>query len=411
VGRRCERSSTVALDKWEAQIDIDLDNHIANIKELSADNDFDKKIITSHVKLKTFLRSRGFNVAKTDRTELSKFKNVPLIKAISDFKQANTAKTKFIAGIRKSLEYNESNSTHPSCRLWNTYTGRIGYTSKTLKKFPTGIALHQFPRKPEARDCISAPDGFLLIEWDFATQESRIICDFSGDEVLYDIFSSGKDFHTYMASIIANIEYLDMLDRIEQKDKEAKNFRQLAKVANLSCQYRTGWKTLIDVARTQFDTVMDDRQSQQLVGLYRDTYKRVPQYWDDSIRLAKSVGYAESRGGRRVFIDDWSRAQSWSSESTAINFPIQGTGADMKFLGISQVDEPLYEVGGHYLFDLHDALFALVPDTSAGFERAVQCKEILSNLPYQEYFGWKPRVALPVDMKYGKAWGSLKELK
>lgn len=367
--------------------------------------------LNSPTKLKTILNTLGHPVEKTDRDELSKFKDVPLIRAISDYKQANTSRTKFIAGIRQSLKYNGTDRTHPSCRLWNTYTGRFGYTSKTLKKFQTGIAIHQFPRKTEARNCIVAPEGYLLVECDFATQESRLLCDFSGDETLQNIFEKKLDFHSYMGAIIAEQNYDDFVDRIANKDPEAKNYRQLAKVVNLSCAYRTGWKKLIDVARTQFDIVIGDAMARRLHGLFRTTYKRVPEYWETSVYAAKENGFAETRGGRRVFISDWSRANAWSAESTAINFPIQGTGADMKVLGIAMIDDMLYRNGGKYLLDLHDAIFCLVPDTSNGYDVASQIKNTLSSLPYKEIYNWEPRVSLPVDLKVGKRWGSLEEIK
>lgn len=407
---------TEAVDLWEQQAYNDRDKAFGEVMRLAAlhpgDAEEAQKMLASPVKLKKFLHYKGVAVTSTDKVELSKHKDKPLIKAIADWKVPNKAITTYVKAIRKSLEYNDSQRTHPSCRLWNTYTGRFGYTSTTgKKKHQTGIAIHQFPRKAEARNCIVAPEGYLLVELDFATQESRLICDWSGDPVMTEIFRDGLDFHTYMAAIIAEIDYENMLDRVASGDKQAKEDRYLAKVVNLSCQYRTGWKKLIDVGRAQYDVIFDEQMSKRLWSLYRDTYKGVPQYWDDSIAKAQSEGYAETRGGRRVKIDDWSRSNRWAAESTAINFPIQGTAADMKFLGIAMVDETVHEAGGYYMLDLHDAAFFILPDTSKGYDTAVQVRDVMSSLPYEQVFGWTPRVALPVDLKIGKAWGSLKEVK
>jgi DNA polymerase I-like protein with 3'-5' exonuclease and polymerase domains len=405
-----------AIDTWEKEATEERHKHLSEVmlhgRIMPAEVNEAAKMMTSHVKLKKYLHAKGYPVAKTDRTELSKFANVPLIKSISDWKKANTSITKFIKSVRASIEYNGHNYTHPSCRLWNTYTGRFGYTSTTGKqRYQTGIALHQWQRAKVARDVICAPDGYLLVECDFATQESRLIADWSGDPVLLDIFRRGLDFHSYMAAIIGEIDYENFIDRIEQKDAEAKEHRYLAKIINLSCQYRTGWKKLIDVGRTQYDVIFDEQTAQRLHKLYRTTYTHVPIYWQTAIDAAKSNGYAETRGGRRVFIDDWSRMKSWESESTAINFPIQGTGADMKCLGIAMTDPIAHEAGGWYLLDLHDAAFFIVPDSSKGTDAALAIRDTLSNLPYKDVFNWSPTVKLPVDLKIGKAWGSLKEVK
>lgn len=405
------RIDTEAVGAWEADAMRRRDEHFTEFMSLSGitadEADTAKKMLTSPVKLKKYLIRKGFPIAKTDRTELSKFSHDPLVRSISAWKQENTSVTRFIKSITSSLRYTGTDRTYPSCRLWNTYTGRFGYTSTTGRaKTQTGIAIHQFPRRQEARNCIIAPDGMLLVELDFATQESRLICDFSGDPTMQDIFDSGKDFHTFMAAIIENVDYEDMLDRIEQKDPKAKESRQLAKIINLSCQYRTGWKKLIDIGRTQYDVIFDDVKARYLHSLYRDTYKRVPEYWSTAIATAKAQGYAETRGGRRVALASW--AEAWAAESTAINFPIQGTGADQKFLAIAMIDDMLVRAGGRYMLDLHDAVFALVPDTSTGYDAAAAMQRTLSNLPYEEVFGWKPLVAMPVDLKIGKSWGALK---
>lgn len=407
-----------AVDLWEVHMLKEKAQHLADVLAhggiAESEAALAEKMMASHVQLKRYLHHKGIMVAKTNRTELSKneFASIPLVKSVSNWKLANTATDKFIKSIRKSIEYNGATCTHPSCRLWNTYTGRFGYTSTcTKKKYQTGIAIHQFPRSPEARNCIVAPKGYCLGELDFSTQESRLLADFSNDPVLIDIFASGKDFHTFMAALIDQIDYEDMKDRIAGGDKDAKNSRQLAKVVNLSCAYRTGWKTLIDVGRTQYNVDFDDRTARKLHGMFRDTYKQVPIYWDTAVFTAKDKGYAETRGGRRVAIDNWSRSNAWKADSTAINFPIQGTASDMKFLAIAMIEEELHAAGGYYMLDLHDALFTIVPDTSAGFDCAVSMRDTLSNLPYKEVFGWEPRVKLPVDLKYGKAWGSLKEIK
>lgn len=405
-----------AVDSWDADIEKEIHCKLGSIIGLL---DLDQSglqeevcaALNSPIKLKKILNAVGHSVSSTNKTELSKYKDVPLIKAISDYKTANTSKTKFIAGIRASIEYNATERTYPSCRLWNTYTGRFGYSSKTLKKFQTGIPIHQFPRKTEARNCIVAPKGYLLVECDFATQESRLISDYSGDETLLHIFAENLDFHSYTAARIVNWDYQKLLDEFRNGNPDAKQYRYMGKVANLSCQYRTGWKTLKDVARRDYDLELTDRESQKMVYGYRDVYKGVKQYWSDAIDLAKQKGYAETRGARRVYLDDWSPSNAWSAESTAINFPIQGTAADMKLLGLALVDPLLHRNGGYFLMDLHDALFAVVPDTTKGYEVATEMRDTLSNLPYKLIYDWTPRVALPVDLKIGKAWGSLEEVK
>jgi DNA polymerase I-like protein with 3'-5' exonuclease and polymerase domains len=70
------------------------------------------------------------------------------------WRELNTQLTKFIESPAKAKEYLNSETMHPSPRLFSTYTGRMTYQSKTKKKFFTGVALHQWPRNKKLRGLI-----------------------------------------------------------------------------------------------------------------------------------------------------------------------------------------------------------------------------------------------------------------
>jgi DNA polymerase I-like protein with 3'-5' exonuclease and polymerase domains len=399
------------LDAWAAKVAAERSRQL---DVLTREHGLpDAKVLTSHQKLKTYLHQNGFPVECTDRNELTKYAGNPLMDAVLGFKKARGAETKFINGAEKSLAYNGGTTTHPAPRLFNTYTGRDGYQSQILKKYQTGISIHQWPKRGDTapRMVVQAPKGFLLCECDFSTQESRLLADYSGDPVLLDIFRRDLDFHSYMAGVITNSGYESFLSAYTAGDKDAKEARQCAKVVNLSLTYRAGWKTLINMARKDYDTNFTESQAQEYHALYRATYRLVPDYWQRSINIAQMQGYAETRGARKVFITDWSRAKAWASEGTALNFPIQGTGADMKCLARGVIDPILYRNGGRYMLDFHDALFFLVPDNSDGEGLAVHVRDVLNNLPYDKVFNWKPKVPMPVGLSMGHVWGKLEGVK
>lgn len=70
------------------------------------------------------------------------------------WRELNTQLTKFIESPAKAKQYLESDTMHPSPKLFSTYTGRMTYGSKTKKKYPTGVALHQWPRNKKLRELI-----------------------------------------------------------------------------------------------------------------------------------------------------------------------------------------------------------------------------------------------------------------
>lgn len=70
------------------------------------------------------------------------------------WRELNTQLTKFIESPAKARKYLGSDTVHPAPRLFSTYTGRMTYTSKTKKKYFTGVALHQWPRNKKLRELI-----------------------------------------------------------------------------------------------------------------------------------------------------------------------------------------------------------------------------------------------------------------
>lgn len=409
-----------ALNYWHEYCTLEMN------KALAA-SDFDAPTMRSPQKLLAALQAKGFSITGTDKKVLSLFANHPVVSPVRAFKRASGSISRYINNARKCMDYIGTNTVHPQPRLWGTYTGRCTYGSKQKVKSLTakgkevnrnvqiGVALHQWPKKREgsiARSCIVAPPGYLLAEFDFSNQESRILADLTQDRLLLEVFNDGKDFHCIMGAKAARVPYDEMVQWFATGDKEADRFRQMGKVANLSLCYRTGAETFQTMARTDYDVVLTFDEAANLCRLFKETYPRVVAYWSAAIAIAKQKSYAETAGGRRVVLDQWNRnSGGYASEQTAINFPVQGTGADMKFLGIALTDAYMQTRGARYMLDLHDALFVVIPDDARAMETAREIQKILSTLPYTEVYGWTPTVPMPVDGKIGKSWGSLKAIK
>lgn len=357
--------------------------------------------------------AKGAN--STDKDALSELGRVDeRAKLVRDYREANNLRTKFVQGPLESITYNGDGVTRPQARIYGTYTGRMTYSSKQgrgKQERPTGVALHQWKRQADFRRLIQPPEGYTLLEFDFAGQEFRWMAVLSGDQTMLTLCQPGEDAHGYMGGRIARIEYSDMLRRLKEGDKEAKAKRQLGKVANLSLQYRTSAKTLMIRARTDYGLDLDLPSAQAIHATYQLTYRGVPDYWTRQVINGMHHGCVATPAGRHVFLDSstrWPPALKWSYESTTINFPIQGAGADQKYLALAVIQDYLNKCDGRFYFELHDGLFFVVPHAKA--ERAARdIRRILSNLPYEKAWGIKLPIQFPVDAKIGPSWGDLKE--
>lgn len=336
---------------------------------------------------------------------------------IYTYRECQTRRTKFAEGALASVDYNGDGYARPDFRIFGTYTGRGTYSSKVGKnkaERPSGIAIHQWVNDPDYRSLIEMDEDSVLIEADFAGQEYRWMAVESEDPVMLEMCAPGEDAHSFMASRIDTSLTYEWIRANREEDPRAKKVRKLGKVGNLSCQYRTGPVTLRKVAAVQHSVALSMYESEVVVRTYKDTYKRVPRYWRRQIQKARANGFIETLAGRRVQLgafQTWGADDVWKHESTSINFPIQGIGADQKYLALLVARNYLPTVGGRFLMELHDGMFFRVPRAVAE-KAARELKQLLSNLPYRK--AWALPYALPVhfpvDVKTGPHWGALKEL-
>lgn len=343
---------------------------------------------------------------------------------LHEWREARNNRTKFCEGIINSSHYNgwagvhpddpQVGTTRPAPRVFGTYTGRMTYSSKQGKgkgERPTGVALHQWKRDPAFRKLLRPPADHTLLEFDFAGQEYRWMAVESGDPVMLQMCAPGEDPHSFMGSRIARSNYHMMMALVKQGEPQARRGRQLGKVANLSLQYRTSAGKLQEVSEVQHRLPMTLGEARAIHGTYQQTYREVPRYWERQIFKAKRDGYVTTIAGRTVQLgtgDTWNYDHTWGLGSTAINFPIQGAGADQKYLALLVLRDYLPKVDGRLYFELHDGVFVIVPDHYAQ-RAAKEIKHLLSNLPYKKAWGVDLPINFPVDAKLGPSWGELTE--
>lgn len=329
------------------------------------------------------------------------------IRTILNVKRLSTIESKFINGINECVEYNGSDYTHAFPNIFGTYTGRYTYTAKTLKKWPSGIANHQLPRKGPVRGLLTAPPGYVVCEFDGMQQELRFIGQISGDQnLLYD-FNQGLDVHSTMTSFISGIPYEELLRLLDNDDTEATNYRYAGKLLNLSCQYRIGAKALAYKFFTTYGITITRGQAYNYLSMYKSRYKGVKSYWDDAITRAKSTGYAESISGRRYQLKFWGGSTTYGTEQSAINFPIQGSGGDHKNLAISLIARKYPEA--IFVLDLHDGIWYYLPESHAQ-ELAIEIRDYLNATDWSKLWNKEILLPLPFDAKIGPSFGEVRKI-
>jgi DNA polymerase I-like protein with 3'-5' exonuclease and polymerase domains len=336
----------------------------------------------------------------------------PRAKELREYREALNNRTKFCDAPIASAEYNGDYRSHPSAMVFSTYTGRLTYASKQGRnkdERQTGFALHQEKRDKAFRRVALPPPGYTLMEFDASGQEYRWMAICSGDPVMLQMCLPGEDPHSYMASRLYGEDYKELVRLVrEEHDADADKRRFVGKFSNLSNQYRISPPKLMAKARVEHNLPMDMLEAKRVHATYLNTYRQVPRYWDKQIAMTKRLGYVETLAGRRVqVVGNWSR-DGWRMGSTGINYRIQGTGADQKYLAMAAIRSYLTQHGIHLAWELHDGLYLYVPDNKVDIA-AVDVKHILDYLPYRQAWGITPEIPLPWDCKAGPSWGALRE--
>lgn len=339
------------------------------------------------------------------------------LRLILDAKEAATTYSKYVKSMYEALAHTGDGYLYPAPRIFGTYTGRFTYSSTTngrdfeedkQKKFKCSIAAHQIPRKDKmVRSSLCAPDGYEIYEADASGQESRIMALRSGDPMMTMIFKQDLNFHSMSGASIIGMDYTDFQRAYEAEGNDGgyhTEQRQLGKLMNLSCNFRIGGRALASKAFLDYDTFMTPETGNFLVQTFARSYKGVPQYWEDVIWESKQKGYTETFSGRRYKLTDWG-THRWITESSAINTPIQGAGADMKEIAILETYEKVPEA--IFLLDLHDANFFYVKIVD-GPRLHKELDYVLNNVDYSKYWGFELSIPLPYESKRGKTFAEVK---
>lgn len=335
---------------------------------------------------------------------------------ILEAKTITTLLSKYVKTTYEALEHTGDGYIYGAPRIFGTYTGRFTYSNSTSSydsvedsraRWKTGIALHQIPRNAkEIRSILLPPEGLMIYEADASGQESRLMAIRSNDQQMLKVFSDGLNFHSMTGASLIGMDYYDFEEARELEGDSGyyTEQRQLGKLANLSCNYRIGGKSLSEKSFVNYDTFMTVDTGKYVVNTFCRTYPGVPNYWEDVVWESKEKGYVEVFGGRRYKLSKW-KEERWGTESSAINVPIQGAGASMKEIAIFET----YKKNPQALFslDLHDANFFYVP-IEGHKEICAEIDNTLNNINYTDYWGFKIPIPLPYESKFGTTFADVK---
>ncbi len=245
------------------------------------------------------------------------------------------SRKKNIEKLEEIKEYLRDGRVYPEFKQIGAITGRMASLNPNVQNIPRHL-----------RRIFKAEKGNLFVIADFSQIELRIASEYVKEERMIRAFKEGKDLHRYTASLFLG----------KPEEEITKEERQLAKAVNFGLIYGISAKGLVEYAKTYgIDLSLETAQS--IRSAFFEYYKGFKEWHERVKRELKEK--KESRGYTLL-----GREYTAHTFPDGVNYPIQGTGADLLKLAVLMFSAELKHK------NMQARLVNLVHD-----EVVVECKE------------------------------------
>ncbi len=269
---------------------------------------------------------------------------------------------------------------HTSFNQTVTATGRLSSSDPNLQNIPIRTSEGR-----RIREAFIPCEDWTLLSADYSQVELRVMAHMADVPGLKESFGAGEDIHKRTASEIFNVFPELVTDEM----------RRQAKTINFGVLYGMGAFSLGK------DLGISRAEAQQFIDHYFERYPAVLQYLEAKKEEARENQYVKTLLGRHCAIPEIASkngAVRGYAERNAINYPIQGSAADIIKVAMVNIDRKLREAGlqTRMLLQVHDELV---------FESPADEVEQVRELIQSEMEGAVPLdLPLKVELGAGANW-------
>lgn len=303
----------------------------------------------------------------------------PIVEKILAHRALKKLISTYIDALPK-LIYPATGRIHTSFNQAVTATGRLSSSNPNLQNIPV-----RGDDGREIRKAFVPEPGCIFFSADYSQIELRIMAHLSADEHLVNDFRCGRDIHAATASRIFH-KPIEEVSRDERRKAKTANFGIIYGISAFGLAER------MEVSRTE---------AKELITNYFDTYPRVKEYMQTSVKRARELGYIVTEFGRRRYLPDITSRNAvvrGYAERNAVNAPIQGTAADIIKIAMVRIAQRFEAEGiqSKMILQVHDELnFSVLPEEL----------DHVKNIVIQEMEGaYTMSVPLLADCGEGKNW-------
>jgi DNA polymerase-1 len=298
---------------------------------------------------------------------------------ILQFRSISKLKSTYTDALPKLVDPS-TGRVHTSYNQAVTNTGRLSSSEPNLQNIPI-----RSEEGRKIRRAFIAEEGSLLLSADYSQIELRVLAHLSGDRVFCDAFAHDEDIHTRTAS-----EVFDLLPGLVSPE-----MRRQAKTINFGVIYGQG---AFSLAR---ELGVSTQTAKEFIDNYFRRHSGARDFLDACVRDAEKNGYVTTILGRKLPIPDIASSNGnirAFAQRNAINYPIQGSAADIIKRAMVLVSERMKRenLKSRLIMQVHDELVFEVPEGERIQMEMLVCHEMEHAVSL--------RVPLKVDLSFGRNW-------
>ncbi len=257
----------------------------------------------------------GLDLPKTEKGNISTDDKVlaeySLHSVVSELLEIRGLK-KTIEKLQEIREKLKGSRVYPEFKQIGAITGRMASMNPNVQNIPRNL-----------RSIFKAEEGKTFVIADFSQIELRIASEYVGEEKMMQAFMQGRDLHRYTAGVFLG----------KPEDQITKEERQLAKAVNFGLIYGISAKGLVEYAKT-YGVNLSLEEAQRIRESFFAYYTAI-KAWHEKVKRELRE-FKESRGYTLL-----GRPYVAHTFPDAVNYPIQGTGADLLKLSVLMFDAEL----------------------------------------------------------------------
>ena len=322
-------------------------------------------------------------IVSTASPELEKIKSLhPIVQEVLNYRELAKLLNTYVTPL--PLLADKEGRVHTHFEQFGAETGRLSSQNPNLQNIP----LQGSWGKKVRGGFVPAP-GYQLVSFDYSQMELRLAAHIAKEEKMVKIFQANEDIHRMTAAEVFGIPASEVSDEM----------RYRAKALNFGILYGMGARGFAESAKIPLD------EAQQFIDDYFARFPKIAVCIERTKAFVKEKGYTETLFGRRRYLPDinsFTPQIRAAAERAAVNFPIQGSAADIMKMAMTRAYQECESGKCRMLLQIHDELLFEVADDIVveSAQRILKIMEAAAHLS----------VSLAVQVKAGPAWGEMKKI-